>query len=389
MLSSVVSTTLFLSAARALAVRSSHPADTCYHITEHVIPLYPPKIPALHNFEADIQVGSQTVRAVMDTGSSNIWFMGSGVKCVNPDPSQPGCGYPGPRIAPNASFQQNPGTHANISYGSGEYINAINGYGNVSLGGINVSRQELNLATGAFVGYSGEASGLVGLAYPHLTTVYPDCNQQNYSPLLTTMFRDGLVEPVFATALSRSKTTGGVITLGGIPDIDDPQINATQNSAVTVPNEILDGTRHHTYYLITVDGFCYSGAAANAGKGQYVVDTGTIPNSFPEDQARAFNALFQPPAIWNDKLGIYVVQCNATAPDLAVEIGGKLFYHNPKDLIVSACQDSLGCMSGVQAGTTVPGFPPILGSVFLRSVLTIFDVGKDQITFLPRVYYKE
>ena len=118
-----------------------------------------------------------------------------------------------------------------------------------------------------------------------------------------------------------------------------------------------------------------------------MVDTGTVQNAFPKEQADPFNALFYPPAVYNETLVVHVAQCNATATDLGVQIGGKVFGFSRLEMILSTGVDDEGCFSVVQAGTNAPGFPHILGSVFLRNVLAVFDVGKTQMTFSSRMYY--
>ena len=389
------------------------PCASRYPRAKHIAPLYRTTVPGLGNFEADIKVGSQTVRAIMDTGSSEIWFMPDNVECLDPETLQPIasdlCGYKGPRLTPSSSFELIPDTHTNLSYASGEGVVAINGYEKVSMAGINVPKQEINLAKTASVTYGGKASGLVGLAYPSLTKSYPgnnaskdvqcpltigadksDCNQQHYSPLFSTIFTDGLTRPVFSFALSRSAPHAGVMAIGGIPDLHDPKVNITKKSVeVTVPIEKYENISDYAWYVTSVDGFSYTGAPAAAGKGQYVVDTGTVPVIIDKENADRFNALFDPPGWYNETIGGYFVQCNATAPELGVSIAGVSFQTNAKDLILSVGADDVGCFSGVQGSTTAAGFPPILGSVWLRSVLAVFDVGKTEMTFVSRPYYQE
>ena len=102
-----------------------------YPPAKHTIPLYRTTLSAGGNFEADITTGSQTVRAVLDTGSSNTWFMQTGFQCLSAESHIPIssdlCGFQGTSLAPSSSFQGVPNTHANLSYGSGESIVGMTG----------------------------------------------------------------------------------------------------------------------------------------------------------------------------------------------------------------------------------------------------------------------
>ncbi|KAF2810654.1 acid protease [Mytilinidion resinicola] len=326
-----------------------------YQISPYIIPLNPPKKVWIDNFSASIRIGNHTLNAVLDTGSSNIWFMTPSTQCADPQTGDPipssECGYRGPKYTPDpSSFMAIPDVHANISYVIGDVMNGIHGVGNVTFGGLQVDYQQLSLATYAKSSYDGPWSGLIGLAYQSITTIYPgvdpskdipcidslkatskNCNLLHYRPLLSTIFQRNLTKPIFAFAMSRSKETGGIMTLGGIPDPNDAQINATNGPEATVPIEREEGSTEYSEYYIPVDGLNFTGAAAGAGKGQYLVDTGTVPNIVPQEQAEAINALFDPPAVYNKTKGGSIAQCNATAPDISVEIGGQLFGINRKN----------------------------------------------------------
>lgn len=389
-----------------------------YPLAKHIIPLHPPWQQAVGNFLADITIGTQTVSAIMDTGSSDFWFWQQDTRCLDTatleQVNQSECGYQGIPLTQSASmFQQIPNAHWNTSYLVGEQLGGPIGYANISFGGIEVPKQEIALAdyvtTGLFP-MGGNTSGIVGLAYPSLTEVFPGtdpskdvscgaypganntgCNQGHYSPLLSTIFADGLSPPVFSFALSRSASTGGVMAVGGVPKIHDPKVNVTRDSAeVTVPIAKRQNLEVYAWYIANVTGFHYAGAPAQGtGKGQYIVDTGTVQNILEQETAERVLALFDPPAWYNKTLNAYLVQCNATAPDLAVEMGGVIFKHNPKDLILDAGDDVNFCMAGVRPPVQGSSGETILGSVFLRSVLAVFDVGKTQMTFASRVHYQE
>jgi hypothetical protein len=51
--------------------------------------------------------------------------------------------------------------------------------------------------------------------------------------------------------------------------------------------------------------------------------------------------------------------------------------HNPLDLVKATDEPGL-CLSGIQDAGDIPFAPSILGDVFLRNVLAVFDWGSSE-----------
>ena len=172
-----------------------------------------------------------------------------------------------------------------------------------------------------------------------------------------------------------------------------PTINAS-TTFVQTPIQILEqqflgATPEYEFYTITIDGLVYGSFAPGSGEAntQFVVDSGTTLNYLPSADAAAFNALFAPPAVVDPDYGVYVVPCNATAPEFGVTISGETFYHNPVDLVFDGGLGGGLCLSGIQDGGTLGAGVFILGDVFLKNVLAVFDVGEVMMAFSAREYY--
>lgn len=181
------------------------------------------------------------------------------------------------------------------------------------------------------------------------------------------------------------------MTIGGIPHLHKAHINATMSTPSLTATVPIDSCGNSTSLLVYASsGFHYPNTAPHAGQGQYITDTGTYSNILPRSQADRINTIFEPPATFNSSTGNYVVLCNATAPPLDVEFGGKVFYHNPKDMIIPSPEESERslCLSAIQTSTATI-FLPILGATFLKNVLAVFDVGGTEMTFISRMYYDE
>jgi hypothetical protein len=255
---------------------------------------------------------------------------------------------------------------------------------------------------------------LVGLAFPAITSAFAGTNasadnltddgtapgdHEIYSSLINTIFFvENLTSPQFSLALSRDESNtsfGGVIAIGGYPDPSDPIINATGDFASTaiqfLSADFLAPGSPPTYqfYTITIGGLVWKTENGSVGYDnnatQYIVDSGTTLVYVPTADADAFNALYNPPATLNEENDLYFVDCNATPPSFGVMISEGVFLTNPLDLILSNGDGT--CITGVQDGGSGPY---ILGDVFLKNVLAVFDLtpGEYEMHFSPRVYYE-
>lgn len=103
-----------------------------------------------------------------------------------------------------------------------------------------------------------------------------------------------------------------------------------------------------------------------------IIDTGTTLSFLPPTLIRRYLSMFSPPGTYDSATGFWFISCTAQVPPLGIKIGGKTFWHNPKDLVKRFDQAGR-CISGVQENTIVGGVN-ILGDVWLDSVLVVFDL---------------
>jgi len=255
-------------------------------------------------------------------------------------------------------------------------------------------------------------SGLMGLAYPGLTSVYKGNNVSkdgpntvsNYNPVFHTAIAEGVVtNPYFSVALNRGSFAAmenstydpnlGYLAFGGIANV------TTTGSAVTVP---VQGTTFapdgngtgYFFYTVDIDSYIFPGSGAKltgAGK-QAILDTGTTLNYVPTALAKAYNEKFVPAAKFSKAEDTYYVACNATVPSFEVVIGGKTFTVDAKDQILPSGTNEKGeevCISGTQDGgdPSDPDTVYIMGDVFLHNVVSTFNVKKNTITLTQRAAY--
>ncbi|KAL2862606.1 pepsin-like aspartic protease [Aspergillus lucknowensis] len=377
-----------------------------------------------NRFHAPVTIGGETFNLLVDTGSSDTFVIEDDFECASPstyggdfiEVDQSFCGYAtgSYSIAESDSFDPIPGETFQAAYAAG-VARGVMAFEDIELGGVTVTDQRfglVNWSTPINVG----ASGVLGLAYPPITSAYElngtidedDLNYQGeehpYNPLFVNMYRRGLVAPYFSLALDRLPSdqesgSGGVMVLGGLPDV-----NLTSNWT-TVPAEYYEdaefrspnGTKLHSYWATTVEHLSWGDDGTYSESYQTIVDTGAPISSVPESVAEAYNDLFEPSAVWSSVQGGYIVDCDSKAPPFSVQVGGTTFELNADDMIIHTGldynSDSKLCLSAISPGlemvmdendptNTTELF--ILGASFLKGVVSVFDFGESEMRFAKR-----
>ena len=367
------------------------------------------------SFDVQIQfANSAPLDVIVDSGSSDTWLVQSGFQCVDENgdnQAESTCNF-GPLFNGTFDDGQISNENFNIEYGDGETLNGVLGYEDVTVAGITVKNQEVALVNYAFWQGDGVSSGLIGLAYPALTSAFAGNDPANdnltdnieYSPIFTTMVNQSLLSaPQFSLAIERSPSAGGYIAFGGLPNVSFTQdFTSTPISVVNLVDEPNAQTQY-SFYTIVPDGFTFKGSGdvkvhrtswheafpnqINADlQFPVIVDSGTTLVYLPDELAEAANALFEPSAEYLEDEGAFFVDCEATAPEFGVSINGTTFNVNAADLIFQAEVDPTTglCLTGIQAGGEGPF---ILGDVFLQNVVAVYDVGAAELRFAPHENY--
>jgi hypothetical protein len=370
-------------------------------------------------YDVEVQFGNQSFMLLVDTGSSDTWVLETGYQCINSSNNlvqpQANCNYASAYNL-SSSFQAKDNQTFGVKYGTGIAMGTV-GYEDLTMGGIKVTNQTVGIVNSTNDRGDGLQSGLLGLAYPQLTSAHPGLNYPNdsliinrdiYDPFLQTMYKQGLVEPWFSLALERlpantSTGDGGYMGLGKLPPVghSDEWTTVPVEISKSIPEALYNGKPVRTWWTLTIDAVTWGPANAsskasssstllttnttiNSTAFQAVVDSGNPNIVLPLDLAEKINAAFDPPAAYNKARDAFVVDCDAKAPALGVVIDGKTFWHDQRDLIVWA-KDGV-CTSGVGATKTVLGIDVhFLGDVFLKNVVSVYDFGKNEMSFAARV----
>jgi hypothetical protein len=95
-------------------------------------------------FVAEITLGGQTVKTIMDTGSSDTWLIQKGFQCTDTSGakvSEATCNF-GPTYG--GTIEEIAGETFQISYGDGESVTGIFGTQDVEIAGITVKDQQVD-----------------------------------------------------------------------------------------------------------------------------------------------------------------------------------------------------------------------------------------------------
>lgn len=196
-------------------------------------------------------------------------------------------------------------------YADLEFMTGVMGYEKVTVAGITVEHQEVALVNYTYWFGDSVTSGLMGLAYPRLTSAFYGTNssvndidkQVPYDPIMTSMIKQGSIEPMFSLVLDRD-SNDGYLALGGLPPVNRtgtfsttpilmvtclPTFLALDNIPdAMIQIELLDDAKMNTeysFYTIIADAYVYMGSQktrANTGTwGQLIQNITVNTTQFP------------------------------------------------------------------------------------------------------------
>ncbi|KAI9309079.1 rhizopuspepsin 4 precursor [Cunninghamella echinulata] len=299
-----------------------------------------------------VSVGTppQDLKLDFDTGSSDLWF--ASTLCS-------GCSGSQTKYDPSkSSTYKKEGKSWQISYGDGSNASGITGLDTVTLGGLSIKDQRIELAQKESSQFqNGATDGLLGLGFNTISTV------SGTKTPVDNLIDQGLIsQPIFGVYFGHaSQSGGGEYIFGGINK------DKVGGEFTTVPVDNSQG-----FWGLTVDG----GKAGSTSIDQFngIADTGTtlllLTDSVAKQVGDAYGAT-------DNGDGTYSISCDAsTLSDLSLTIGGTDFVIPAADLIYD--NEGGKCIAGF--GSAGMEFA-ILGDVFLKNVYTVFDQGNTQLQF--------
>lgn len=304
--------------------------------------------------EMKIGTPAQKFNVIFDTGSSNLWVPAKSCALTN-------CGLKSKYDSSKSSSYVKNGTEFKIEYGSGP----VSGYfskDTATIAGIEVKDQdfaEIDNAKGLGLGYKlGKFDGIMGLGFDTISVGGVNSPFHN-------MVEQGLVdEPMFAFYLGDN--ADGELTFGGY---DSEKFTGDLNWVKL---------ESATYWQVALDSISVEGKPITRVKSA-IVDSGTSLITGP---VREVAALAKTVGAKRTPAGSYMIDCNATLPNLDIELGGQTYTLEGKDYIIESQGACLFALMGLDIPQ--PAGPLwILGDVFMRKFYTVFDYTKQQVGIAP------
>ncbi|KAF2860997.1 acid protease [Piedraia hortae CBS 480.64] len=334
-----------------------------------------------------LNFGGKDYSVIFDTGSSDLWLASSSLKCIGRfHDSLPlsSCNF-GPLGPATFTGGQIPNENFNVSYGDGEFVTGVMGREDICLGGVHVANQTAALVTTAFWQGDSSTSGLLGFAYPSLTSAFSGSdpthdlrgkNNISYTNFIFTAAGRGLIPPLFSLALD---SEGGALSLGGLPPgVSHGNFSTTD---LKIYNLFNLPRPENTYTYYTVDVGDVSTDDAHAGRDfPAIVDSGTTLSYFSAEVARNVARAFEG-SVFDALTAMWYVPCNASQPSVTVKLGKGRFGFKEEDLVLQNSRNRFDmCVLGIQEMDGVH----ILGDTFLRGVVAVFDIGANKMRFAQR-----
>jgi hypothetical protein len=352
-----------------------------------------------------IGVGASDYTAVLDTGSADTWLVAEGFKCL----TATGAATTAATCKFAKAFHKGP-TFSEVKeqkfstkYADGETLVGIIGKDTVNLGGIKVANQTIGIVNTANWRGDGMSSGLVGMAFPSVTRSMANkagaSGYNQYDPVVFSMYKAGLIKPVFSVALNREGEGPGSLTLGGLPPthikhtavwatapleylaIKSP---VTANSHATAP---VPAKKQFSLYAIKAQSFRVNDKEVSGPAG-VIIDSGTTMSYLPQDIVQAMADAWTPAPVMDPMTQMYLIRCNSKPPKFDIVINGTALRIDPKDLILNNVSGGIGlCSMAIQGskGPTGTGGVSVLGGPFMKSVVVVHDIGAAEMRFANRV----
>jgi len=257
--------------------------------------------------------------------------------------------------AASSTFTTVRGETWGIEYGDGSSAEGIVGTETINIGGITVTGQGVEVATGVSTSFVSDTAddGILGLAMSDLNTVRP-------TPVLTpfdNMKNQGsLASNVFTVTLKHDAP--GSFDFGFI------DTSKFTGSLTTIPVNTRNG-----FWEVSGTSFSVGSGAARSLALDAIVDTGTtlllLPNTVVTNYYASVSGAQNSAAE-----GGFIFPCSATLPSLTLRIGSYSAVV-PGSLINFAPISNTECFGGLQSDAGI-GFS-ILGDIFLKSQFVVFN----------------
>lgn len=271
--------------------------------------------------------------------------------------------------AKSTTFKKTAGSAWKITYGDGSGAAGIVGTDTVTIGGVTVANQTVELANQVSQSFVQDTNtdGLVGLAFSKLNTVNDGTKKTPQKTFFDNVM-GSLDEPVFTADLDPDGT--GVYEFG--------KIDSTKfvGPMAWIPVKAETGFWQFNSTKFAVG----DQVIENPTGSDAIADTGTSLLLVDQQVAEAYYSQVKGAQL-NEQVGGFIYPCNSTLPDMSVAIGDTHMAKIPGDQITFATVDAANttCFGGVQ-GNQGAGLQ-IFGDVMFRAQYVAFNGGNQSLGF--------
>ncbi|TAQ83373.1 hypothetical protein B7494_g8310 [Chlorociboria aeruginascens] len=319
---------------------------------------------------------AQTLLLDFDTGSSDLWVWSTELsKSIQSQGSSHTIFDP----TKSSTFKTSKGSSWKISYGDSSSASGTVGTDNVTIGGLTIKNQAVELAktlSAQFEQSTGD--GLLGLAWGSINTVTPTPVQ---TPVENMISQDDIPQ---TAELFTAK-------LGSWRDANDPDKGESFYTFGYIDTTTLAGQDVYYTPVDNSQGFWMfdstttevNGTPITQSGNTAIADTGTTLALVSDDVCEAiYNAI--PGSSYDETQQGWVFPNNLTADQLPVvtfAVGGKQFPVQKEDLGFADAGNNT-VYGGIQSRGSMTF--DILGDVFLKSIYAVFDQGNTRFGAVSR-----
>ncbi|KAK7188221.1 hypothetical protein DPSP01_001766 [Paraphaeosphaeria sporulosa] len=314
-------------------------------------------------FLSPVDIGGQTLNLDFDSGSSDLWVFSTDL------PAKATTGHSVYDKTKSATFKQMTGAKFQISYGDGSGAAGTVGTDAVTIGGVTVQNQAVEVANAVSQSFVQDTNtdGLVGLAFSKLNTVNDGTKKTPQKTFFDNVMGQ-LDLPVFTADLDPDGT--GVYEFG--------KIDATkfQGEMAWIPVNASSGFWQFPSAKFAVGNQIVDNPTAS----QAIADTGTSLLLVDQQVAEAYYSQVKGAQL-NAQVGGFIYPCDAALPDISVAIGDSYMAKIPGNQITFATVDKANttCFGGVQ-GNSGAGLQ-IYGDTMFKAQFVAFNGGNQSLGF--------
>ncbi|KAH8685880.1 aspartic peptidase domain-containing protein [Tricladium varicosporioides] len=327
-----------------------------------------------------VQIGTpaQTVMLDFDTGSADLWVWSSELPSSIKSSSS---GHTIFNPSKSSTFKTSTGSKWQISYGDNSSASGTVGTDNVTLGGLTIKNQSIELAqrlSAQFQQSTGD--GLLGLAFGRINTVTPKAVATPVDNMITE---------------SEIPKDAELFTayLGSWRDADEPDKGESFYTFGYIDQNAVKASGQEIYYtpVDSSQGFWQFASTSATVNGKIVdqsgntaiADTGTTLALVADTTCEAIYGAIEGATYDQNQQG-WVFPSNTTADNLPVvtfAVGDKQFIVQKEDLGFADAGNGM-VYGGIQSRGTLDF--DILGDTFLKGIYAIFDQGNSRFGAVQR-----